>query len=187
MLGERDVRDYKGVITSPNIQPLWGNKEGESFVRQVYFILFCCPFDPEIKKKKRFFKCGLVAGSTIWSVSQVLPVPHPSRGFIRASPGPEAKSQEAAEATHAEWTLTAISAQRAAQSALLELKSTRELQQLDKLWKMWLPDRVGTPHGTGFSLQIAFATKVSKTWGWGWWKKCQWCFLCDSLSQLSHV
>lgn len=43
----------------------------------------------------------------------------------------------------------------------------------------------------GRVVKIAFATKVSvvisKTWGRGWWEKCQWCFLCDSLSQISHV
>lgn len=56
MLGERDVRDHKGAITitCPNIQTLWGNKEGESFVRQAYyFVLFCCPFDARNKKEKK--------------------------------------------------------------------------------------------------------------------------------------
>ena len=43
----------------------------------------------------------------------------------------------------------------------------------------------------GRAVKIAFAKKVSvvvfKTGGRGWWEKCQWCFLCDSLNQISHV
>lgn len=43
-------------------------------------------------KKKRFFKCGSVAGSTILNPFQALPVPYPSRYFYLSSA--QARSNE---------------------------------------------------------------------------------------------
>lgn len=110
--------------------------------------------------KKRFFKRGSVAGSTILNPFQALPVPYSSRYFYLSSPKPGAMSQKAAEVTHVEWTITAISAQHSAKSILLEIKSIWKLHQLHKLWKIWYQIR----HFTRDKLLIAvFRTSLRRS------------------------